>query len=506
MVYNTAQEDVKMKKYLRITSLILVIIATVILVRCAVNPVTGKKEIMLISQGQEINMGKSVDRGIRMEYGLYHDPQLSAYVEHLGRKLVPYSHRPQLQYHFAILDTPVENAFAAPGGYIYVTRGLLALVNSEAELATVLGHELGHVAARHSARQMTRSILFTLGIALASELSKDFRKIAPISWIAGQLLFLKYSRKDELQSDSLGLEYAIKAGYNSERMIDFFNSLQRITTSHGGSKIPNFLSTHPVTTKRIDKIKEHLQTEEYADAMQKSRLTVARNNYLSRIDGLIYGKNPRQGYVEQGVFYHPDMSFSFRVPYGWKLTNTARQVTMTPKGGKAVIILQAENTSEALDSYAKKMMKDFTTPQIHNQGFNVVNGFNSFYTYLTTYTEEKKEDEEKDSREKLNVNISCIRKGSTVFSFFSASSAKDFYAYEQAIGNTVYSFRRLNDPRHLNRKPQRLYIRRARQGQTLKSFLQQHQVPGNYWKQISMINAIATEQPLSAGQLIKIIK
>lgn len=201
-----------MKKYFKLNPFTLLILftLTVILIQCAVNPVTGKKEIMLISENMEIQMGKEIDQALRLEYGLYNDPQLRNYVREIGQEIVPYTHRPHLQYHFEILDTPVENAFAAPGGYIYITRGLLAMLNSEAEIATVLGHELGHVSARHSARQMTRSILVTLGIVIAGELSEDIRKITPISMVAAQLLFLKYSRSDEYQADKLGIGYAFR--------------------------------------------------------------------------------------------------------------------------------------------------------------------------------------------------------------------------------------------------------------------------------------------------------
>ncbi len=494
-----------MKKYLRITLLTVIVISTIFLVECAVNPVTGKKEIMLVSEKMEIGMGRDIDRGIRMEYGLYHSPQLNAYVERIGRAMVPHTHRPHLQYHFAILDTPVENAFAAPGGFIYVTRGLLALMNSEAELASVLGHELGHVSARHSARQMTRSILFTVGIALASGLSKDFRKIAPISFVAGQLLFLKYGRSAEHQSDSLGIGYAIKAGYASERMIDFFSSLQNITRVRGRSRVPNFLSTHPVTAKRIQRVKEQLQAEEYSRKGGMPRLTVARDNYLRKIDGLVYGKNPRQGYVERGTFYHPDMSFSFQVPYRWKLSNTARQVTIVPENEKAIIILKAENTNESVDSYAKKMMAKVTDPQVLDEGFRRINGLNAFHSLLTMKPG-KDESEEEKQKDELNVRISCIRKGGTVFTFFSAASLSDYYSYENAIEGTVNSFGRLVNNRQLNRRPKRLFIRKVRRSQTLRKFLQRRNIPKTLWKKIALINSMEPASQLSANQLIKLVK
>jgi predicted Zn-dependent protease len=493
------KSSIKTARY--VVPFLLILLIVIIMVKCAVNPVTGKKELMLISQNAEVNMGKEIDQGIRMEYGLYHNPQLKMYIEGIGKKLIPYTHRPNLEYHFAILDTPVVNAFAAPGGYIYVTRGLLALMNSEAELASVLGHELGHVSARHSARQMTRSIIFTLGIALASELSEDFRKVAPISFIAGQLLFLKYGRNAEHQSDSLGIEYAIKAGYNSQRMVDFFSSLQNMTQDVGGSRLPNFLSTHPLTGKRVARVNQ--QFAEHTQGRDNSQLKVARAYYLGQIDGLIYGKNPRQGYIERGVFYHPDMAFSFRVPNGWKVENTARQVTMAPKGGTAAIIFQAEETDQALDAYTRKMMASLTSPQIQNEGFRYINGFNSFHTFFSTLTDDGGEEGQKES---MNVDISCIRKGKMVFTFFSAAKPNSYYTHQNAIHRTVDSFRRLSSRRHLSRKPKRLYVRKSRRAQTLRQFLLKRNIPSNIWNKITLINSMPLSTRLSPNQPIKIIK
>lgn len=492
-----------MRRYFNIISIVLVVLLTIVLVKCAVNPVTGKKEIMLVSQQTEINMGKNIDRGIRMEYGLYQDRELRDYVDHVARKLVPYSHRPDLEYHFAVLDTPVVNAFAAPGGYIYVTRGLLALMNSEAELATVLGHELGHVAARHSAKQMTRAILFTLGIAVAAELSRDFRKVAPISMIATQLLFLKYGRNAEHQSDKLGIEYAIKAGYNSQRMVDFFNSLANIKKSQGGSKLPNFLSTHPMTEKRIQRVNDEIREGKFSPTDGSTQLAVNRNHYLQKIDGLIYGKNPRQGYVENGIFYHPDMSFSFRVPYGWKVSNTARQVSMTSPNGKAAIIFQVENSTQDLAEYSRKKMNDIKTPEIIDEGYRTINGFNAFHTLFSMTTQENSDQEE---RARLNISIYCIRKSGSIFTFFSAANHNDFYRVEDQIESTVNSFNPLRIRRHLNRRPQRIFIRRVRRAQTLRQFLSQRNIPQRNWKKIALVNSMSLAQRLAPNQLVKILR
>lgn len=494
----------KMKKYLRLNPFAILILftLTVILIQCAVNPVTGKKEIMLISENMEIKMGKEIDQALRLEYGLYNDPRLRTYVKQIGRDLVPYTHRPNLQYHFEILDTPVENAFAAPGGYIYITRGLLAMLNSEAEIASVIGHELGHVNARHSARQMTRSILVTLGIAIAGELSEDIRKIAPISMVAAQLLFLKYSRSDEYQADKLGIEYAFKGGYSGGEMVNFFSSLQRLTETRGGARLPNFLSTHPLTPRRIQRVKELLMTEGYQQAPNAPPLMVKKGHYLAKLDGLIYGENPRQGFTEGNTFYHPDMNFQFAVPHGWEIQNTARQVTLGPKNGKAVVILQAEDTNENLQNYSQKMMKNFTSPNVQQQEYRYINGLNAYHTLLGI-TDTSEAD---STNEDLSVRISCIRKGGTVFTFFSAAALSHFSNYRYDINRTISSFNRLTSTRHLRKKPKRVYIKRSNRTQSLRYFLVGLKVPKESWNKISIINAMELDQRLSPNQPVKIIR
>lgn len=495
-----------MKKHFKPASIIIfTLIFVLIIVQCAVNPVTGKKEIMLVSESMEIEMGKEIDNGIRQEYGLYHDHRLTEYTAQIGNKIVPYTHRPHLQYHFAILDTPVENAFAAPGGYIYITRGLLALINSEAEMATVLGHELGHVNARHSARQITRSILITLGIVLVSELNEDIKKIAPVSMIAAELLFLKFSRSDEYQADELGIQYSLKTGYAAGEMVTFFNSLQRLSASDGGVHLPNFLSTHPMTPRRIDRIKELLTANGYIAPNNMAGLTVEKNGYLQKIDGLVFGADPRQGYEEGGTFYHPGMRFFFRPPTGWKINNTPLQVTMAPEDGKAVIILKTEDTDEPLDSYSQKMMTSLSNPKVLGQDFRYINGMNAFQT-LASFPVAQEENSPDKKKEEIKADLTFIRKENTVFTFFSAASAPDFSNYKQAIYRTINSFKPLKSSEHLNRQPLRVFLKKVNRPQSLRYFLQDMGVPAQNWEKIVLINAMELDQQLSANQLVKIIE
>ena len=213
---------------LKIILIALCTAVTCLYTTCSTNPVTGKKELMLLSKGQEVAMGQEADPGIISYFGLYEDEKLQNFINKKGEAMAKISHRPELDYQFKIVDSPVVNAFAVPGGYIYFTRGIMAHFNNEAEFAGVLGHEIGHVTARHSAKQYSKSMLAQLGLVVGVMVSEDFAQFADLAQTGVALLFLKYGRDHERQSDRLGVEYSGKVGYDAREMADFFNTLDRV--------------------------------------------------------------------------------------------------------------------------------------------------------------------------------------------------------------------------------------------------------------------------------------
>ena len=482
----------------RVTATVL-LAALIGIAGCVTNPVTGKKEIMLIPESVEIEMGKSTDQAIQQEYGLYPDPALTAYVDRVARKMVPYTHRAKLPYHFAVLDTPIENAFAAPGGYVYVTRGLLAMMNSEAELATVLAHELGHVNARHSAREMSRQLLILGGIIVGSALSEDIQKIAPFLVVGMQVLFLKFSRSDEYQADSLGVLYSRKAGYSPSLMVPFFQSIQKLEESAGGGiRLPNFLSTHPLTARRIEEVKKMLVPID-------AEMDVIRDGFLRSVDGLTYGENPRQGFVEGSAFYCPDLQFAFNFPNGWTVQNTPQQVVVAPKDEKAAVILTAEKTDKEISAYHKEQLQRFSDAQVSEirTGGRRINGLTAFRG--SYYVSPKPAEGQKVDEAKTNaVDVECIRKDDHVFTFISLTSKGDYPNYEGAVDRTVQSFQRLTDPKALGVQPSKLRIRPVPRAETFREFLQENTVSDKRWKTLSFLNAIGLDAPLTQGQLVKI--
>src|SRR5918999_371644 len=264
---------------------------------CATNPVTGKREISLMSEGQEIAIGQENHPQILREMGQYNDPELQRYVSDIGIKLAKTSERPNLPWTFTVVDQPVVNAFAVPGGAIYITRGFFAYLNNEAQLVGVLGHEIGHVTARHSAQQYTRAAGGQLGLLALGIFVPGAQQFGQLGAQALGLLFLKYGRDDELQSDSLGARYAATNGWDPRAVPQFLATLGRL--SEGSEKgIPNWLSTHPDPGSRVQEIQPLVQEL----SAGKTGFATDRDEYLSRIDGMLFGDNPEQGIVRGNAF------------------------------------------------------------------------------------------------------------------------------------------------------------------------------------------------------------
>ncbi|HMI30343.1 MAG TPA: M48 family metalloprotease [Candidatus Limnocylindrales bacterium] len=324
---------------------------------CATNPATGQRQISFVSTGKEAAMGRESDPAIIEQYGLYGDSAVAHYVDSVGQKLGSVSHLPTLGWHFRVLDSPVVNAFAIPGGYIYITRGILAYLNSEAQLAGVLGHEIGHVTARHSAQQITRSEIAGVGLLAGAVFVGALR---PYTGLASQglgLLFLKYSRDNETQADELGVGYATRAGYDPREIPATYSMLKRVAERQG-SDLPSFYSTHPDPGDR------EIRTSQLAHAAiagGRRDLKIDAPRYRARIEGLIYGDDPRGGFFVANRFYHPDLGFEMIFPDGWKTVNQPSSVVAANQslGGLMELSLQrSKDLTATPDRFVQSLLTD----------------------------------------------------------------------------------------------------------------------------------------------------
>ncbi|MDT8340172.1 MAG: M48 family metallopeptidase, partial [Longimicrobiales bacterium] len=268
-----------------------------VLAACAVNPATGRRELSLVSESQEIAMGREADPQIVAEMGLHPDSAVQRYVRDLGMALAARSERPDLPWTFRVLDDPTVNAFALPGGFVYVTRGILTHLTSEAQLAGVLGHEIAHVTARHGASRMSRAQLAQIGLGVGMIVSPEVRRFGDVAQQAVGLLFLSFGREDELQADEFGLRYMTRMGYDPDEMAGVMRMLdQNSQLSAGSGRIPEWLSTHPDPGNRVERIHEHIAANPpYLEARR-----VEQDALMAQLDGMMFGPNPREGFVREG--------------------------------------------------------------------------------------------------------------------------------------------------------------------------------------------------------------
>lgn len=462
-----------------------------VFVSCAVNPVTGKRQFMLVSEQQEIQMGAEYDPQISQMYGVYNDPKITKYVDDLGQKMVKVSHRSNLKFSIKVMDSPVINAFAVPGGYLYITRGILAYLNSEAELAGVMGHEIGHVTARHSASQQSKAQLAQIGLGLGAAFSETFAQYAGVAQQATQLLFLKFGRDDETQSDKLGVEYATKVGYDSKHMANFFTVLDKM---HGGSGngLPSFLSTHPNPADRVVKVGK--ETEKWQKKVSTKNFVVNRDGYLKMIDGIIFGPDPRQGFSENNVFYHPELRFQFPTPKDWVVNNLPSQVQVISADKKAVLIFKLAEGSD-LNQATNKFLTE-NKMIVESRTSKKVNGAQSELAIGTVNTQQGA----------VKLMLHMIKRDGRVYTFIGYSDPQGFATYQTVLSSISHGFKGLNDKSKINRKPDRIKVRSVARNMSLRNAFKSFGIADDKLEEHALLNgAMGLDSQVKAKMLLKTI-
>lgn len=481
------------KTWLRVWGCLLFLLP-VVLCGCAINPVTGQSELMLVSEQEERRLGDQSRQSIAEEYGLYDNAALQDYVRAVARPMAQFSHRPALDWQFQVMDSPVVNAFAAPGGYIFVTRGLLAAVNDEAELAGVLAHEIGHVTARHSARKYSQSLLTGIGVQLGTALSGSYGQIlGPLLEAGTGLLFLKYSRDDERQADALGVEYAAKAGYDTNRMADFFVTLQRQETLEGGQggSLPEWFSTHPSPVDREAAVRT--QTAQWRAQLPGKAFRINRESYLAKIDGLVYGEDPRQGFREGDWFYLPVHRVQFRIPAQWGFARSGKriQITEPQKAGMIFFDIQQGTVEEVSRSFITAMKAT-----VQKSAERTINGLPA-RELVSTVT---------DGKQQAKVVSHFFQRGGDVLIFHGLAEEAAFARLAATLEQPATSCAPLTDKAKLERPPRRLVVKQVAKATTLETLLQDEQVERGLWPRIAWMNELQLSDRLQAGQRVKIVK
>ncbi|WP_245503496.1 M48 family metalloprotease [Aquabacterium lacunae] len=329
------------------------------------NPVTGQLQRTVMDEKQEVATGSKNHQEILKEYGQYPDAKLQAYVNEVGQKLAKQSHRAELTWHFTVLDSPVINAFALPGGYVYITRGLMAYLDSEADLAGVLGHEIGHVTARHGAQQATQQQTASIGVLAASVLgavleakgvSGAGRMASDVSQSVASGLIASHSREHETEADRLGAEYLARSRYNPANMVDVIQVLKN-QESHAADQARaqgrqasggnDWLATHPSNDKRLQDIRE--VAARYPGPDQGRYADDGRQRYLAAIQDMAFGDSPEQGLVRGAHFLHPGLGIALTAPPGWRIQNGADTLTVATADGNAALVMKLAPASAGRD-------------------------------------------------------------------------------------------------------------------------------------------------------------
>jgi len=463
---------------------------------CRTNPVTGKKELNFMSEQKEIALGKESDPAIVASYGLYQDDKMQKFIDEKGQEMARISHRPHLNYEFKILDSPVINAFAVPGGYVYFTRGIMAHFNNEAEFAGVLGHEIGHITARHSAKQYSKQMLGQAGLIAGVVLSPGVRNNFQEIQQGMGLLFLKFGRDAESQSDMLGVEYSTEVGYDSEYMAGFFRTLSRMREGTKSETIPTFMSTHPDPGDRYNNVKQ-LTEKEQAKYPAKN-FAVERNDYLRMIDGLVYGEDPKGGYVENNRFYHPVMKFQFAIPNGWRTANSPTQFQMAEPNGKAMMALtlaQGATLEEAAQNFISQNKLTLVASEQGN-----VNGYQTIALVADQVNAQ-------DASQSIRILNYIINYDGNILQIYGVSQASTFTAFRNTFKSTMQSFDKLTDLAKINVEPKRIRIKTVNKAGTLTSVLQGFGINTSDGKrEHAILNGMELTDQLASGTLIKIIE
>ncbi len=465
-----------MKHRLALTAAVLLAAA------CARNPVTGKRQLSLVSKEQEIALGKQAAEQVSESIGRYPDPKLQAYVAEVGSKMAKHSERPDLPWSFTVLDDPTVNAFALPGGPVFVTRGILTHLNSEAELAAVLGHEIGHITARHSVQQISKGQLAQLGLGLGMIFSEDLRQYGQLAGVGLQLMFLKFGRDAERQSDELGLKYMVSQGYDPREMAEVFTTLDRSSKREGAGRLPEWLSTHPDPGNRAEKARERA-----AHVQDPAKLRTGREDFIARMDGVVFGENPRQGFFKGNAFLHPDLRFRVDLPEGWQKANTAAAViAVSPRKDAAVQLTVAGKLSPEEASRRFFAQEGIRPVALAGGGLpGTASGF-----------------EAQTQQGPLRGVVSFLAHGGATYQLVGFTAAQQIVSYVPAFQKTFASFGPLTDPAALAVQPARVQIVEVPREMTVAEFNAEFPstVPVDV---LALVNGVADGGKLQAGQRAK---
>jgi len=468
-----------------------------LLCACALNPVTGRPQAVLTTEAGEIQQGEEAAREVEEQIGLLEAPALQTYVQEIGQRLASHSQRPNLEYSFHVVEMSMPNAFALPGGHVYVSRGLLALANSEDELATVIGHEMGHVEARHSvSQQAARAPLIPIQIAAglgglaAGIISPSLGKVvAGTAQLPGALALASYSRSQEAEADRLGQEYAAAAGWDPGALSSFLHNLSREEELSGDDpESTSFFASHPRSPERSRETAKHAKQLTPAAA---NPVAPSHQDFLHRLEGVVVGDRAAEGVFVENRFLQPDMDFGLSFPEAWKTVNGRSAVSAQSPDEKGMIVLtvagKGDDPMEVADAFARQHPLQVRPHPLE----------------VGSLTAAESETETGPVHDRSAVYLMWIASGDLVYQIAGVCPSSDYAKLRPDFRATATSFHPLSQAERKEIFEKRLRLVPAREGETLSVLLER---TDNAWEpeRAAVANGVELDTALEAGMLTKI--
>jgi predicted Zn-dependent protease len=465
---------------------------------CATNPVTGGHDFVLMSESDEIHLGQEYHQQIIEEMPVYDDPKLAAYVNEVGQRVARAGHRPELDYHFTVLDSQMVNAFALPGGYIYITRGILAYLNSEAELAAVLGHEVGHVTARHAVRQHSANTAAgvagaVLGAATGVPASQDLFNVLGKAMLSG------YGREHELESDRLGAQYLARTGYDPQAMLEVIGVLkdqelfERERARDEGREPRTYhgvFASHPENDERLQEV-----------VKQASELTITgtprigRKALLDHLEGLAFGASENEGIVAGEHFYHKPLDVGLDFPGGWSIDNRSDRLVATAPNQAAIVQLAVAPRPLRVTPRQFLQRQGVRNPQ-RGESLNLT-GFETYAAVAPTAT----------SVGQRNARYIVLYDNDHAYLFTGISrSADNQRQFDERFKDVARSFHRLSAAEKKRAAGLRLHLFKAGPETRIEALARQSAIPEQAEAQLRLLNDLYPTGEPRAGDTLKVVR
>ncbi|HLA75689.1 MAG TPA: M48 family metalloprotease [Gammaproteobacteria bacterium] len=478
------------------------LLASALLAACATNPVSGKEDLVLASQASEVAEGRQAHDEVIAHYGRYDNPALQDFIQQVGQQLAANSDRANLDYHFTVLDTPEVNAFALPGGYVYITRGMLAYLNSEAELAAVLGHEIGHVAARHSVRQQAAANVANLGYLLGSILLPELGTpgAQQLFNVVGGAVLSGYGREHELEADRLGAEYLARSGYDPQAIIEVLGVLKnqenfelQVAKQEGrpARTYHGLFASHPDNDTRLQQV---VGQAESLKASANPRINHA--GFVKMLDGVTFGDGEREGVRRGNNFYHKELGFALTFPEGWRVENQPDRIVAQPPGGDALLQINSEDVSEGLSprDFMRNRLKLGNLQKGEAIQHRGMQGYTALAPARTSLGERL-----------ARITVLYFKDKAYIFGGVGADPDNPF-TYDEDFINTARSFHALTAQERPLAEALHIKVIQAKAGTSIAALAGNSRIPDHAEEQLRLINHLYPDGEPGPGDLIKLVE